>query len=216
MIEVPDVPSLRLGATRERVDFLPDCRSRCVVVHCGRRNPVGPNDVGSRGLEHVVDVMPRTAAELDLGMERDGSPSRFQLQLPPLSGICLLGVGEPHELETLTGQQVSERPAEEDLVKPLAEDMRRVSHGVEVQVFRVPSAVEEVLRRDPRVLDCAVVGAMDALAGESVVAFVVTATDSEPPSELDLRRLCATSLESYKVLRRIRFIEVIPKTAVAK
>jgi long-chain acyl-CoA synthetase len=81
----------------------------------------------------------------------------------------------------------------------------------------VPSEVEDVLRQDQRVKDCAVVGAPEPATGESVVAFVVTeAGNDNSKFELHLRRLCNQYLEDYKVPRRILFVDEIPKTDSGK
>lgn len=81
----------------------------------------------------------------------------------------------------------------------------------------VPAEVEEVLRSDSRVADCAVVGVPDAATGESVVAYVVLEESAaQVRSERELRRLCSLHLDDHKVPRRILFIEELPKTVSGK
>ena len=81
----------------------------------------------------------------------------------------------------------------------------------------VPAEVEDVLRSDPRVADCAVVGVPDATTGESVVAYVVLAeSDERAGPEVELRKLCHLHLEGHKVPRRILFVAEIPKTGSGK
>src|SRR5438093_529623 len=118
MVEVPDVSGLSLGATRQGGDLLADCRSRRIVAHRGHRNAVGPDDVGSGGFEDVLLVARAASAEFDLRMERNGNASGLQLELPSLSGVCLFWFRDTNDLETLTGEQVLERSAEQDRVKP--------------------------------------------------------------------------------------------------
>jgi acyl-coenzyme A synthetase/AMP-(fatty) acid ligase len=76
--------------------------------------------------------------------------------------------------------------------------------------------VEDVLRTDPRVRDCAVAAAPDPLTGEAVVAFVVAAGQVEDNLELQLRRMCSKRLELFKVPKRILFVDEIPKTDSGK
>lgn len=80
----------------------------------------------------------------------------------------------------------------------------------------VPSEVEDVLRLDSRVVDCAVVGAPDAMTGEAVVAFVVPREPRDAQFAMALRKLCHKHLEEYKVPKRIIMISEIPKTDSGK
>ncbi len=79
-----------------------------------------------------------------------------------------------------------------------------------------PAEVEAVLAQHPRVRDCAVVGAPDALTGECVVAFVVAAGTPERKLEIDLRRFVKTRLEVFKVPSRVVFVDEIPRTDTGK
>jgi long-chain acyl-CoA synthetase len=93
----------------------------------------------------------------------------------------------------------------------------RVREQINVNGLKlVPFEVEDVLRRDPRVAECAVVGVPDAVTGESVAAFVVPVSAAEESLELELRKLCARHLEFYKVPKRIVFVDEIPKTDSGK
>ena len=81
----------------------------------------------------------------------------------------------------------------------------------------VPTEVEDILRQDPRVLDCAVVGVPDAATGESVAAFVIAEEGTaEAGFERYLRKLCNEHLDEYKVPRRVLFVKEIPKTDSGK
>ena len=93
----------------------------------------------------------------------------------------------------------------------------RVREQINVNGLKlVPAEVEEVLRRDPRVSECAVVAAPDALTGESVAAFVVATGPVDAGLELQLRKMCRKSLELYKVPKRIYFVDSLPKTDSGK
>ena len=94
----------------------------------------------------------------------------------------------------------------------------RVREQINVNGLKlVPAEVEEILRRDPRVLDCAVVGVPDAATGESVAAFVIAAEGAaDARFERDLRKLCNEHLEDHKVPRRVLFVGEIPKTDTGK
>ena len=78
-----------------------------------------------------------------------------------------------------------------------------------------PREIEEVLLKDPRVFEAAVVGKKDTIAGESVCAFVVLKDGCECGKN-DLLRLCSEHLPGFKVPREIRFIKTLPKTESMK
>lgn len=80
-----------------------------------------------------------------------------------------------------------------------------------------PWEVEMVLKRHPAVQDAAVLGAPDeaSILGEVAQAFVVQAPGAGVTIE-ELRRHCAEHLESYKVPRKIVFIDEMPKTSLGK
>ena len=94
----------------------------------------------------------------------------------------------------------------------------RVREQINVNGLKlVPTEVEDVLRRDPRVLDCAVVGVPDAASGESVAAFVIAEEGAaDARFERHLRKLCNEHLEDHKVPRRVLFVGEIPKTDTGK
>jgi long-chain acyl-CoA synthetase len=93
----------------------------------------------------------------------------------------------------------------------------RVREQINVNGLKlVPAEVEDVLRQEPRVKDCAVVGVPDPATGEAVVAFVVADESVDAKFELFLRKLCSRQLEDYKVPRRIVFVDEIPKTDSGK
>ncbi|MFI6515933.1 AMP-binding protein [Spirillospora sp. NPDC050679] len=87
---------------------------------------------------------------------------------------------------------------------------------IKVSGFSVsPGEVEEVLRRHPAVLDCAVVGAPDRRRGERVVAHVVE-HPAYPFSADELRRHCERSLTRYKVPAEFVPRADLPRNAIGK
>lgn len=73
-----------------------------------------------------------------------------------------------------------------------------------------PTEVEEILRSHPGVDDCLVVGIPDERFGQSVAALVVC--DGRRHVEIDeLTASMRTSLAGYKVPRRIRIVDAIPR-----
>jgi fatty-acyl-CoA synthase len=70
-----------------------------------------------------------------------------------------------------------------------------------------PTEVEEVLRTHPTVDDCLVIGVPDERFGEAVTALVV----GEDVDTEELTSLVRASLAGYKVPRRIRIVEAVPR-----
>ncbi len=77
-----------------------------------------------------------------------------------------------------------------------------------------PTEIEEVVSRLPQVLECAVVGVVDAKTGEAVKLVVVKRNPSL--TEAEVRAYCEANLTGYKRPRLIEFRDVLPKTAVGK
>jgi fatty-acyl-CoA synthase len=73
-----------------------------------------------------------------------------------------------------------------------------------------PAEVEEAIRRHPDVDDCLVLGVPDPRFGQSVAALVVCAGGHSLGAD-DVAGMVRTSLAGYKVPRRIRFVEQIPR-----
>ncbi|WP_245623126.1 AMP-binding protein [Spirillospora albida] len=87
---------------------------------------------------------------------------------------------------------------------------------IKVSGFSVrPTEVENVLRRHPAVLDCAVVGMPDDRRGERVVAHVVE-HPAYPFSADELRRHCERYLSHYKVPEEFRQRTELPRNALGK
>jgi long-chain acyl-CoA synthetase len=78
-----------------------------------------------------------------------------------------------------------------------------------------PRELEEVLVMHPAVLDAAVVGVKDDYRGELPVAFVALRPGARAGDD-ELLEHCRANLARYKVPARIRVVEALPKTSVAK
>ena len=76
--------------------------------------------------------------------------------------------------------------------------------------------IEEVLRRHPRVEDCAVVGIADEEWGERVVAAVVPTNAERAPSAEDLRAFTRERLAAYKSPREFRQVSSLPRNTLGK
>jgi long-chain acyl-CoA synthetase len=78
-----------------------------------------------------------------------------------------------------------------------------------------PRIIEEVLHRDPRVAEAAVVGEPDPLHGEVPVAHVVPA-EGERLEAADVKALCREHLGRHEVPRRVVIREALPRNAAGK
>jgi malonyl-CoA/methylmalonyl-CoA synthetase len=78
-----------------------------------------------------------------------------------------------------------------------------------------PREIEDVLAEHPSVAEVAVAGAPDSRRGEVPVAYVVRKDGSEI-DEPALIAWCKEQLASFKVPRRVQFLERLPRTALGK
>lgn len=95
----------------------------------------------------------------------------------------------------------------------------RIDDVIKTSGFRVgPYEIEDVLLKQPAVLECSVVGVPDKLRGQAIKAFVVLAPAFSPSAELKrkLRRECNLHLAQYKWIRALEFVEELPKTISGK
>jgi long-chain acyl-CoA synthetase len=84
-----------------------------------------------------------------------------------------------------------------------------------VSGFKVfPNEVEEVVSRQPGVLEAAVIGVPDERSGQAVKLFVVRRDPSL--DEKEIRRYCVANLTGYKVPKLIEFRDELPKSNVGK
>jgi acyl-CoA synthetase (AMP-forming)/AMP-acid ligase II len=92
----------------------------------------------------------------------------------------------------------------------------RSKEMIKVNGFQVaPAEIEGVLHGHPAVLDCAVFGLVDESAGEVPVAVVQLDPD-QSVTEDELRQFVASSLATYKHLRRVVVVDAIPRLPSGK
>jgi len=92
----------------------------------------------------------------------------------------------------------------------------RVKDMINAAGFKVwPREVEEVLYTHPAVKECAVVGIPDEVKGEAVAAFVVLQSTGSA-TEDEVAAFCRERMASYKVPRRVRIVDAIPKSPTGK
>jgi long-chain acyl-CoA synthetase len=78
-----------------------------------------------------------------------------------------------------------------------------------------PNEIDDILFEHPKILEACTIGVPDEYRGETVKAFVVC-KQGETISEDELIAYCRTKLASYKVPKKIEFIDELPKTAIGK
>jgi len=92
----------------------------------------------------------------------------------------------------------------------------RLKELIKVKGFQVaPAELEAVLLAHPEVADAAVIGVPDEEAGEIPVAFLVAAGDRRLTLE-DLDAWFEGQLAHYKRIRRVEYLDAIPKSASGK
>jgi acyl-coenzyme A synthetase/AMP-(fatty) acid ligase len=74
-----------------------------------------------------------------------------------------------------------------------------------------PLEIDNVLLKNPKVLEAASVGVPDEIYGEEIVAYVV-AKPGEALTAADVAAHCATLLPAYKVPKAVRLVADIPKS----
>ena len=79
-----------------------------------------------------------------------------------------------------------------------------------------PREVEETLLHHPAVAATSVVGRPDPEWGEVVVAFVVAAPNSRPPTSAELDELCLDHIARYKRPKEYHFLDVLPTNDYGK
>ncbi|MFL6204375.1 MAG: class I adenylate-forming enzyme family protein [Acidimicrobiales bacterium] len=92
----------------------------------------------------------------------------------------------------------------------------RSKEMIKVKGFQVaPAEVEAVLHGHPSVVDCAVFGIDDEQAGEVPVA-AVQLDPADPVDPAELQQLVRDSLATYKQLRHIVIVDVVPRLPSGK
>jgi fatty-acyl-CoA synthase/long-chain acyl-CoA synthetase len=79
-----------------------------------------------------------------------------------------------------------------------------------------PQVIEEQILGWSGVAEVAVVGIHDSIWGEVPVAFIVPATPSDPPDSDGILEHCRKRLPRYKMVREVRVVSALPKTASGK
>ncbi len=78
-----------------------------------------------------------------------------------------------------------------------------------------PREVDEILFEHPKILEACTIGVADPYRGETVKSFVVK-KPGESLTEEEINQHCKTRLATYKVPKKIEFIESLPKSAIGK
>ncbi|MFM9596602.1 AMP-binding protein [Streptomyces scabiei] len=92
----------------------------------------------------------------------------------------------------------------------------RVKELIKYKGYQVaPAELEAILLRHPGIADAAVIGVGDEEAGEIPKAFVVPMT-GVPISAAEVKAHVEDQVAPYKRIRRVEFIEAIPKAASGK
>ncbi len=92
----------------------------------------------------------------------------------------------------------------------------RLKELIKYKGFQVPPAeLEALLLTHPKVADAAVIGLPDDEAGEIPAAYVVL-QEGQEATETEIQEFVAGQVASYKHIRRLTFIDQIPKSASGK
>jgi acyl-CoA synthetase (AMP-forming)/AMP-acid ligase II len=92
----------------------------------------------------------------------------------------------------------------------------RLKELIKYKGYQVPPAeLEAVLLTDPRIADAAVIGVLDDDGNEVPKAFVVPATGVQLTAD-DVMEYVAQRVAPHKKVRRVEFIEAVPKAASGK
>ncbi|HUR49102.1 MAG TPA: AMP-binding protein [Acidimicrobiales bacterium] len=92
----------------------------------------------------------------------------------------------------------------------------RLKELIKYKGFQVPPAeLEALLLTHPQVADAAVIGVPHDEAGELPAAFVVLKSGAEVTAA-DLQEFVAGQVATYKQIRRVTFVDAIPKSASGK
>ena len=92
----------------------------------------------------------------------------------------------------------------------------RLKELIKYKGFQVPPAeLEALLLTHPAVADAAVVGLDDPEAGEIPVGYVVLKAGQEATAE-QIQEFVASQVAHYKQIRRLEFIDAVPKSASGK
>ena len=92
----------------------------------------------------------------------------------------------------------------------------RVKELIKYKGYQIaPAELEALLLGHPKIMDVAVIGDLDDDKQEIPKAFVVRAPDSDLTEE-DVMAFVADHVAPHKKVRRVEFIDVIPKSTSGK
>jgi 4-coumarate--CoA ligase len=92
----------------------------------------------------------------------------------------------------------------------------RLKELIKYKGFQVPPAeLEALLLTHPQIADAAVIGLADDEAGEIPVAYVVL-KPGQDATAADIQRFVADKVAHYKQIRKLIFVDAIPKSASGK
>ena len=92
----------------------------------------------------------------------------------------------------------------------------RVKELIKYKGYQIaPAELEALLLSHPKIMDAAVIGVLDEDKQEIPKAFVVAAPDSELTEE-DVMAFVAEHVAPHKKVRRVEFIDAIPKSSSGK
>jgi acyl-CoA synthetase (AMP-forming)/AMP-acid ligase II len=161
-------------------------------------------------------------------------PTSVELRVADLDTGEVLPFGEVGELQVLSPSVMAGYLPAESSAEAFAEGWYRTGdvgwlepegwvhitdrskEMIKVNGFQVaPAELEAVLHHHPAVLDCAVFGLPDEWAGEVPVA-VVQLDPNRPVADGELQQLVADSLATYKQLRHVVVVDIIPRLPSGK
>lgn len=92
----------------------------------------------------------------------------------------------------------------------------RMKELIKVKGYQVaPAELEAIIRTNPKVADCAVLGIPDPVTGEVPKAFIVTQPNQSISPE-ELKEFVNSKLVSFKHIKEVQSIDAIPKNAAGK
>jgi long-chain acyl-CoA synthetase len=76
-----------------------------------------------------------------------------------------------------------------------------------------PNEIEDVLSQHDVILEAAVIGELDEKTGEKVCAYITVKSEV---SESDIITHCRELLTTYKIPKKVVFMDELPKSSVGK